>query len=164
MLATGSNPDPAVTVTRDAQRFRESLTRCRHDVAEALDDRHVRNLIKRIEHDRAVPHEHIVTILFDAFRRGAPREAVIAPARTLEALVDSWYAALEANDSAELFDLARAEAIAEAEANIETVDLMDPTATPGPVSLARSAQFVDRHLDRLKRLSRALHHRLAQPH
>jgi hypothetical protein len=92
-MLKGTTLMESVTFQRDARLLRESFTRCRRDVACSQDDPYARNLIKRVESGRVQLTEHIVTIAWDAFQRGAPQCDVEAPGHAHVEMVAGWYEA-----------------------------------------------------------------------
>jgi hypothetical protein len=149
-MPTGTNQSNAVTQAtqeRDARMLRESLSRCRRNVSIPLRDEEVRNLIKRVEHDRAKPCEHIMALEYDAFSRGAPRADVEAFFRTGLAIVGSWY---EENEAAmDLPTLIRLETQAQAVGDMAEIDL---AIDQSPKTVADAADLLRGHLVALDRL------------
>lgn len=123
-MATDTKQGGSVTeenvVDRSARLLREHLTRCRRDVSLPLVDEHVRNTIKRIENDRAKPNEHIVTVMYDAFQRNAPRADLEAYPRAILAMIGDWYGD---NAVMDLPKLIRQDTEAEAFANVVETEL-----------------------------------------
>jgi hypothetical protein len=145
-----------LTVDRDARLFRESLTRCRRDVSSPITDARIKNLTKKIDSGRAQPGRLVIEAMYDAFVRGAPQVDVEAPARTLLALVQSWYASTH-QSQLDLLALVRAETIAESEANPGEMELV---LDPSRKTIADAAEKLDAHLAALEKLSAACHRRL----
>jgi hypothetical protein len=151
------NGVPAI-VDRDARLVREALTRCRRDVSSPITDARVSNLIKKVESGRAQPARLLLEMMFDAFERGAPREAVEAVARTLLAITDRWY--VDRGGDAQQFDfltLVREETAAQAAGDVGEMEIVLNSSRK---TLADALPVIDAHLIALQHLSAAGHRRL----
>lgn len=146
------------TVVRDARLWRESFTRSRRDVSSPIVDARIAGHIRKIEAGRAQPFRQILEVLWDLKHRGAPQVAIEAVARTLLAVIQSWYAQPDRPDVAQLdlIRLVRDETQAEAIANPFELELL---VDASPKSIADASEKLDQHLIELEQLSSALHRR-----
>lgn len=152
VIGTGTPENVAVSpnLDRTARLLREALTHARRDVRCPLKDAHIENLQRRIENDRTRPCQHIMTVLHDAFSRGAPREDVEQFARTLLALIASWY---EPKALPDLHQLLLMESHAESEARPATLAV---ALTPTTKAIADASDRLHTQLMALERLVEGL--------
>jgi hypothetical protein len=106
-MPTGSENSQTVTVDRDARLLREAFSRCRRSVDATRDDTYARNLVKRVDAGRVRVAEHVVTLAWDGFSRGARQDDVEAFGQIYLAIVRGWYAASRRGLTVRLPELVR---------------------------------------------------------
>lgn len=141
---------------RNARVLREAFTRCLYSATGERSDAYARDVAKRIGANRIQLHRHLLAVLFDAYTRHAPREAVEAYARALLAIVGSWYDVGASLTDDELLALVRRETIAQGGGDLAEMEL---SLARTPKSISDAAEALDRHLVTLEDLSAALHAR-----
>jgi hypothetical protein len=143
---------------RASRLARESLQSCQYAATAHRGNEYARNLAKRLGSGDVKLGEHIVTLLFDAIEREAPREHVERFPRTLLALIAEQFAKLESAYQLTLVDLVQRETRAKAAAGVAELEVaLNPTTK----TIADAAQLVDAELAAIEDLSAALHRRLA---
>ena len=139
-------------VSKGARLLLDAFRRARRNTTREQDDEYMRNLIKRVESERSDLARVIIELLYDAHRRGAPREDVEHPLRVALAIVASWYEAAPNPDK--LHDLIRRETLRQAAADIAELDL---SRDRSPHAIAEASEYIDAHLVAIEDVSAELH-------
>ena len=157
-LAIGTDLPSATsgTVERASRLVLDALRRCRRATTRPVASARVRNLIARVEKDRARPAQQIITLLRDAAERGASRDSVEAPVRALLAEIASWYDVGAPVRDEQLLELIRRETRRQSAGDRAELELMHART---PKAIGDAIDALDAHLVALEDLSAALHAR-----
>lgn len=153
---------PLCAIDADVQRLKDALRRCRRHAKGKTRCRTTRNLLARIDKDRATPHRHMLLVSRDGFERGAPRADVEGPWREGLGAIDGWYqeatnGVLRPMGASDVLRLSEDEQAAEGVTNVAQLRLHSDQSAPALDAALTAAVEQRGRLDRFIDGIRALY-------